>query len=50
MELDELFYTGAKLVSVKIWVPLKNTNKILKPELEIRMETQFLKKYDNKQK
>ena len=37
-ELNELIYAGAKLVSEKIGVPLKNTNKKSKPGWDIRLE------------
>ena len=40
-ELNEQIYWGAKLVSDKTGVPLKNTNKNFKPGWEIRLETQI---------
>ena len=40
-ESNELIYAEAKLVCEKIGVPLKNTNKKLKPGWEIRLETQI---------
>ena len=42
-ELNELIYTGAKLVCEKIGVPLKSSNKKSKPGWEILLETQILK-------
>ena len=47
---NELIYAGTKLLWEKIWVSLMNTNRNSKPGLEIRLETQIKKIYDNKQK
>ena len=41
MELNNLIYTGAKLVCDKISVPLKNMNRHSKPGWEIQLETQI---------
>ena len=38
-ELNNLIYTGAKLVDEKVVFPLKNKIKMAKPRLEIRLET-----------
>ena len=38
-ELNELIYTGAKLVWDKIGVSLMNTNRNIKPGWDIRLET-----------
>ena len=43
IELNELIYEGAKLVSEKIGGLLKSTNKKSKPEWKIRQETQIKK-------
>ena len=40
MELNELIYAGAKLVSIKVGVPLKNTNRNSKPWWKIWLETE----------
>ena len=48
-ELNELIYTGAKLVSEKIGIPSKSTKKKSKPGWEIQIETQK-KIYENKPK
>ena len=40
-ELNELIFTGAKLVCEQIGVPLKNRNCKSKPEWEIQLETQI---------
>ena len=49
-ELNDLIYTGAKLVCEKIAVPSKSMKKQSKPGLEIRQETQIKKIYENKPK
>ena len=45
-ESNELIYAGTKLVSAKISVPLKNTNRNSKPGWEIRPETEIRKLYN----
>ena len=40
-ELNDLIYTGAKLVCEKIGFPLKTTNRKSKPEWEHRIESQI---------
>ena len=40
-ELNDLIYTGAKLVCEKIGVPSKNTKKQSKPGWEVQLETQI---------
>ena len=42
-ELNELIYTGAKLVCEKIRIPSKSTKGKSKPEWEFRQETQIKK-------
>ena len=42
-ELNELIYTGAKLVCKKIGIPSISTKKQSKPGWEIRLETQIKK-------
>ena len=41
MELNELIYTGAKLLYAKIGVPLRDTKRNSKPAWKIRLETQI---------
>ena len=40
-ELNDIIYAGAKLVSEKIEVPLKTTDRNTKPGLELRLESQI---------
>ena len=42
-ELNELIYSGAKLVCENIGIPSKSTKKQSKPGWEIRLETQIKK-------
>ena len=41
MELNELIYVGAKLVSEKVEIPQNNTKRNSKPGWEIWLETQI---------
>ena len=41
MDLNDLIYAREKLVSEKIGVPMKTTDRKLKPEWELRLESQI---------
>ena len=46
---NHLIYEGAKLVSKKIGVPLKTSDRKSNPGRQLRLESQIKKDYDNNQ-